>query len=72
MRGRGLLVITVACLAGAGCGSNDVREIHAWRSDPPYIPPPDPGSATTGVATPEVKTSKPSQGGAPTDAQVAR
>jgi hypothetical protein len=72
VRGRAILVITVACLASAGCGSSDVREIHAWRSDAPYIPPPDPGSATTSVAEPEVKTSKPAQGGAPTDAEVAR
>jgi hypothetical protein len=73
VRGRALLVVTVACLACAGCGSSDVREIHAWRSDAPYIPPPEPGSATAGVATPEVtKSSKPSQSGAPTDAEVAR
>ncbi|MEN3279499.1 MAG: peptidoglycan DL-endopeptidase RipB [Solirubrobacteraceae bacterium] len=73
MRGCALLVVTVACLASAGCGSGDVREIHAWRSGAPYIPPPDPGTAaTSGAATPEATKSKPSNGGAPTDAEVAR
>jgi hypothetical protein len=69
VRRGALLVLTVACLAGNGCGSGNVREIHAWRSDAPYIPPPEPG--TRGVATPEI-THKTSGGGAPTDAEVAR
>jgi cell wall-associated NlpC family hydrolase len=59
----------VACLAGAGCGSGNVRQIHAWRTDAPYIPPPEPG--TRGVATPEI-THETSEGGAPSDAEVAR
>jgi hypothetical protein len=67
-----LLVVSVACLVSAGCGGSDVREIHAWRSDAPYIPPPDPGSATAGAAEPEVTRSAPSESGAPTDAEVAR
>jgi hypothetical protein len=62
----------VACLAGAGCGSGHVREIHAWRSDVPYIPPPDPGNAQLGVAEPEVAAPKRSDTAAPTDAEVAR
>lgn len=72
MRGCVLLVLTAACLASAGCGASGVREIHAWRSDAPYIPPPDPGSATTGVAEPELSRSGPSETSAPTDAEVAR
>jgi hypothetical protein len=73
VRGCALLVVTVAFLASAGCGSADVREIHAWRSDAPYIPPPDPGTvAASGAATPAATSSKASDGGAPTDAEVAR
>jgi hypothetical protein len=72
VRRHALLTITVACVISAGCGSSGVREIHAWRSDAPYIPPPDPGTTTRGVATPEVTKAKPSQSGAPTDAEVAR
>jgi hypothetical protein len=72
VRGHAFLVVTVACLASAGCGSSGVREIHAWRSDAPYIPPPDPGTATRGVAEPEITRSGSSDGGAPTDAEVAR
>ena len=71
VRGRAILVIAIACLTGAGCGSDDVREIHAWRSDAPYIPPPDPGTGTTRVAAPEVAPSS-SREGAPSDAEVAR
>jgi hypothetical protein len=67
-----LLVVTVAVLAGAGCGSGDVHEIHAWRSDAPYIPPPDPSTTSTpDVAEPKI-THEPSDAGAPTDAEVAR
>jgi hypothetical protein len=70
VRGRALLVVAVACLASAGCGASGVRKIHAWRADPPYIPPPDPGvSSTRGVAEPEIEHSG---GGAPSDAEVAR
>jgi hypothetical protein len=74
VRRGALLVLIVVCVASAGCGSGHVREIHAWRSDAPYIPPPDPGSQTTrGVAVPETTTHKTSSGaGAPTDAEVAR
>ena len=67
-----LIVVTVAVLCGAGCGSGDVREIHAWRSDAPYIPPPSAASTSArGGAVDEV-TSKPSEAGAPSDAEVAR
>jgi len=59
----------VACLAGAGCGSGHVREIHAWRSDAPYIPPPDP--RPLGVAAPEI-THESAGARAPSDAEVAR
>jgi hypothetical protein len=70
VRRGALLVVMVACLVGAGCGSGHVREIHAWRSDAPYIPPPEPG--TRGVAGPEVTHKTSAGGGAPTDAEVAR
>jgi hypothetical protein len=72
VRERALLVVTVACLASAGCGSTGVREIHAWRSDVPYIPPPDPGRATTRTTAPEQTSAKQPDRGAPTDAEVAR
>ena len=62
----------VVCLASAGCGSGHVREIHAWRSDAPYIPPPDPGAQTTRGGELAQTTQKTSGGGAPTDAEVAR
>jgi hypothetical protein len=67
-----LLAVAIACVAGAGCGSGDVREIHPWRSDAPYIPPPDPGVAGNSLASPEVAAARPSRGGAPSDAEVAR
>jgi hypothetical protein len=69
VRRGALLFIAIACLAGAGCGSGGVHEIHAWRSDAPYIPPPDPGTATR-VTVP--KATKPSDARAPSDAEVAR
>jgi hypothetical protein len=72
VRRGALLVLVVACLAGAGCGSGRVREIHAWRSDAPYIPPPEPGNGQLGVAEPEIQKAKSSHGGAPSDAEVAR
>jgi hypothetical protein len=72
VRERALLVVTVACLASAGCGSSGVREIHAWRSDAPYIPPPDPGRTATQTTAPDHTASTQSDAGAPTDAEVAR
>jgi hypothetical protein len=66
------VVVIVVCLASAGCGSGQVREIHAWRSDAPYIPPPDPGNGQLGVAEPEIQKAKSSHSGAPSDAEVAR
>jgi hypothetical protein len=72
VHGRAILAVTIACLAGAGCGTGGVREIHAWRSDAPYIPPPDPGGANLGVAEPEITRTGPSESGAPTDEEVAR
>jgi hypothetical protein len=73
VRGRALLAITIGCLAAAGCGSGGgVHEIAAWPSEPPYIPPPDPGSRTSGTTAPEQPAAAPSDAGAPTDAEVAR
>jgi cell wall-associated NlpC family hydrolase len=53
-----------------------VHRISAWRSGPPYIPPPEPGRVT--AVKPVARTSAkahpaaPSETGAPTDAEVAR
>jgi hypothetical protein len=72
VRRGAVLIVAIACLAAAGCGSTDVHEIHAWRSDAPYIPPPDPGAGRSGAAAPKASAPKPSTSAAPSDAQVAR
>jgi hypothetical protein len=68
VRHRALLVLTIALLALAGCGSHGVREIAAWRAEPPYIPPPEPAGRTPQRAG--TQTTAASR--APSDAQVAR
>jgi hypothetical protein len=63
--------------AGAGCGDDGrVATIRPWPSEPPYLPPPDPGR-TTGSGAGDDRTAT-AAGGAedsvapPTDADVAR
>jgi hypothetical protein len=72
VRRAALLVLPIALLATAGCGSSrDVHAIQAWRAQAPYIPPPDPAARTVERAT--AGASAPATGRrAPSDAQVAR
>jgi cell wall-associated NlpC family hydrolase len=71
-------ILVLAGLAAGGCGvGGQVHAVHAWPSEPPYIPPRDPAAyaranaaapaptAPLGRSTPEVVR-------APTDAEVAR
>jgi hypothetical protein len=73
VRRRALVTLSIACFAAAGCGSSEVHRIAAWRTGPPYIPPPEPtrGPAQkhTAQASPEAPKSR---RGAPTDAEVQR
>ena len=75
----------IACLMAAGCGSGEMHQIAEWRTGPPYIPPPEPGShagAGQAASTPggsskpasetASKAAAASRRGAPTDAQVRR
>jgi hypothetical protein len=71
VRRRALLAASIALLAAGGCGSGGVREIAAWRSGPPYIPPPDPAARAASRPAP-AHGSAVADPGAPTDAQVAR
>jgi hypothetical protein len=63
--------------AGAGCGDDGrVATIRPWPSEPPYLPPPDPGR-TTGSGTGGDRSATAAGGAAdtvapPTDAEVAR
>jgi hypothetical protein len=76
VRPAALLASSIALLAAAGCGSADVHTIAAWRSEPPYIPPPDPGARTAQRPATEASTDaasrRASSDAAPSDAQVAR
>ena len=69
MRRPALLAASLALLAAAGCGSDGVHEIAAWRADPPYIPPPEP-AARSAQPTAARRAATPRR--APSDAQVAR
>jgi hypothetical protein len=43
-RGRPAHPVVVAAATVVGCGAEgDVHAIRAWPSEPPYLPPPDPG-----------------------------
>jgi hypothetical protein len=70
---RALIALGLALCAATGCGSGGVREIAAWRIEPPYIPPPDPAARAPQRAA-VVQSSAPSADAAraPTDAEVAR
>ena len=73
VRRRALVTLSIACFAAAGCGSSEVHRIAAWRTGPPYIPPPEPtrrpAQKHTAQASPEAPKSR---RGAPTDAEVQR
>jgi len=75
------IVLCIAALTAAGCGSGETHRIAEWRTGPPYIPPPEPsrqaaagqaasasGAASTPASAKAVKTGR----RAPTDAQVRR
>jgi cell wall-associated NlpC family hydrolase len=81
VRRRVLLVLSIACVMAAGCGSDGVHRIAEWETGPPYIPPPEPGrtSAQKDVATASStasaaasKEAPESTRGAPSDAEVQR
>ena len=74
-RAIAVLVLTAAVVAtAAGCGSQgDVQAIRAWPSEPPYLPPPDPGLlAAGGTAAGGGTASASTSAGPPTDEEVAR
>ena len=76
-RGAVLLVLAaVAAATAAGCGSQgDVQAIRAWPSEPPYLPPPDPGrldAGGTAAGAGEAGASASTRTGPPTDEEVAR
>jgi cell wall-associated NlpC family hydrolase len=64
-----LLAVSIAVLAAAGCGSQDVHTIAAWRAQAPYIPPPDPSARAVKRAPAQAPASADQR--APSDAQVA-
>jgi hypothetical protein len=79
------IVLGLASLMAAGCGSGEMHRIVEWRTGPPYIPPPEPGrgapagqaAGTPGTASKTAsqkasETASHSGRGAPTDAQVRR
>jgi hypothetical protein len=72
VRRAALLAVPIAVLAVAGCGSQEVRTIAAWRAQPPYIPPPDPSARAAKRAAAPAATSPATDQRAPSDAQVAR
>ncbi|MEA2294213.1 MAG: peptidoglycan DL-endopeptidase RipB [Solirubrobacteraceae bacterium] len=73
MRRRATIATALAGLTVAGCGSGGVHEIAHWKSEAPYLPPPElradsaPGQPVAGASTPAGRSSR-----APTDAEVAR
>ncbi len=66
-------MVLLTAFAGAGCGGGgDVHRIAAWRTGPPYIPPPEPERVTAVKPAARAPAAAPSVAGAPTDAEVAR
>jgi len=75
------IVLCIAALAAAGCGSNATHRIAEWRTGPPYIPPPEPSrqagggqaaSASNAASRPASRQAVRRGRRAPTDAQVRR
>jgi len=75
-----VLRILAAVIAATvvGCGAEgDVHAIRAWPSEPPYLPPPDPGQlnadrAAGGDGAGESTAAAGTRPGPPTDEEVAR
>ena len=72
-----VLRILAAVIAATvvGCGAEgDVHAIRAWPSEPPYLPPPDPGrlNADRTAGGGESPASTRTRSGPPTDEEVAR
>ncbi|MEA2357087.1 MAG: peptidoglycan DL-endopeptidase RipB [Solirubrobacteraceae bacterium] len=73
MRRRATIATAVAGLAIAGCGSGGVHEIAPWKSEAPYLPPPElQARSAPAASTPGAGTSAGRGSGAPTDAEVTR
>ncbi|MEA2392532.1 MAG: peptidoglycan DL-endopeptidase RipB [Solirubrobacteraceae bacterium] len=73
MRHRATIAAAVAGLAIAGCGSGGVHEIAPWKSEAPYLPPPElQARSAPAASTPGAGTSAGRGSGAPTDAEVTR
>lgn len=72
MRRCAFLAVSIGLLAATGCGSGGVHTIAQWRSDPPYIPPPDPAARTVHRAASHAAPTAAAAQRAPSDAQVAR
>jgi hypothetical protein len=73
VRRRALLTLSIACFAAAGCGSGEVHRIAAWRTGPPYIPPPEPVRGPAQKSTAQAPRQAPaSHRAAPSDAEVQR
>jgi hypothetical protein len=73
---RILAAVAAATVVGCG-GDGDVRAIRAWPSEPPYLPPPDPGQlnadrAAGGDGAGESTAAAGTRSGPPTDEEVAR
>jgi hypothetical protein len=67
---RAAIAIALLGLVVAGCGSGGVHEIAQWKSEAPYIPPPEiqaRSAPASGDGTPAGRASRP-----PSDAEVAR
>jgi hypothetical protein len=74
VRRRALLAFSLLAMAAAGCGGSGsrVHEIAAWRTGPPYIPPPDPAARAALAAPKPAASADAAATRAPSDAQVAR
>jgi hypothetical protein len=73
VRRRALVTLSIVCFVVAGCGSSEVHRIAAWRTGPPYIPPPEPARGPVDKHAAQAPRKAPaSHRGAPTDAEVQR